>query len=246
MRQISLWAKRHKGISRMIIVGIYLLLNVLGIYTGNLLKDIGIFMSESYFNIAIIACLVICFHYPSKRNRRDGHGKDALYRRRKFYDFSLGAITFFMIIFLTNNNGQILLKSNIAVASFINSHGRDTCVYDNILIKSFVSNIQRMDVSKLSQREKIRILKKQIKTIKQDKTTSRGDKIALIVLSIVIALALLFFLSALACNIACAGSEALSIIILIAGTFLIVFFLVKIIKRIRHPRNETKDAAVSP
>ena len=245
MRHISLWAKNHKWPSRMIIVGIYLLLNILGIYTGNLLKDIGMFIPELYFNSAIIACVAIWILYPSKRDNHDGYGKSTLYVRRKFFDFTLGAMTFLMIVFLSNNGAQILLKTNIAVASFINPHVQDTGVYDNALIKNFVTDIQKMDVSKLSQKEKIRILKKQIKTIKHDKTTSNGDKIALIILSILIALALLFLLAALSCSIACAGSEALSIIVLIAGTFLIVFFMLKIIKHIQHPRNKKNESAVS-
>ncbi len=93
-----------------------------------------------------------------------------------------------------------------------------------------------MDITKLTQKEKLRLIKKQIKTIKQNPETPKSDKTPLIILSVIAALFLLYGLAGLACSIECSGSEGLAILVALAGTFLIIFLLVKVIKRINNPR----------
>ena len=96
-------------------------------------------------------------------------------------------------------------------------------------------------VNKLSQREKLRLIKDQIKTIKHDKDSSKGDKTLLIILSVIIALGLLSGLAALSCSLSCNGSEALALIVGIGGTFLIIFFLALIIKHISNQSLKKKE-----
>ncbi len=240
MKKISYWAKKHIWQTRLLIILIYILLNIIGIFTGKLLKEINVIIPQVYFIVAIICTIVLWIWYPDK-NTKKRFSSVTLYVRRKFSDFSLGAVTFLMIIYAGNNWEHLFIKTESANASNITDLSKDSSIYNIPLIKNFIAGIKGIDVSKLSQREKLRIIKNQIKTIKHDKETSKGDKTLLIILSVIIALGLLGGLAALSCSIGCAGSEALAVIVGVAGTFLIIFFLIRIIKHMSNPTEKKKE-----
>jgi hypothetical protein len=90
-------------------------------------------------------------------------------------------------------------------------------------------------------------LRKNIRYIRQHyRQASGGEKAALIILSILVALALLYVVMALSCGIACSGSEGLALFVALLGTGLIVFLLVWVIKSINRkdrvkPKPETSS-----
>ncbi len=79
------------------------------------------------------------------------------------------------------------------------------------------------------------------------KDATKGERTALIVLSILIALGLLSLVAALSCNLSCSGSEGGAAVVAILGTGLIIFLLVKIIKRINRgkPKEETSTTTTA-
>ncbi|HUS01783.1 MAG TPA: hypothetical protein VMY77_08655 [Chitinophagaceae bacterium] len=242
MKKISGWARDHIWQARLIIVVIYILLNVIGIFTGKLLREVDVILPQGYLIGCLIFTIALWTWYPDKNSK----SVSAPYVRRKLFDFSLAAVTYLMILFAGNNWDHLFINSESAKASKIIRIPRDSVTTNNILIKDFITSIKNMDVSKLSQKEKIRLIKKQIKQVKQDNNTSKSDKTLLIVLSVLVALILLYGLAALSCSISCGGSEALAIVVALAGTFLIIFFLVKIIKRINNPRPKNKEENKMP
>jgi pilus assembly protein TadC len=146
-----------------------------------------------------------------------------------------------MIIYIGNNWQYLFINNEVAQASKIVRISKDSAIKNNALIKNFVAKIKNTDISKLSQHEKIKLLKEQIRAIKHDKDTSKSNKTLLIVLSVVLALVLLFCLAILSCSISCSGSEALAVIVAIAGTFLIIFFLVRFIKHLSNRPEKKKE-----
>ena len=237
MKKISIWAKAHTWHARLLIVFIYVLLFAIGINTGKLLKEINVGFSQPYFIACVISTLLLWICYPSGKSKS---GSSVSYVQRKVFDCSFGAVTFLMLLYAGNNDVSVF-KDQFVQAARITHSAKDSVNYNNHLIKDFIGSIKGIDVSKLSQKEKIKLIKKQIKKINQDKETSKGSKTLLIILSILIALGLLFGLAALSCSIACSSSGALAIIVALAGTFVIVFFLVKIIKRISNPPPAKKE-----
>ena len=74
---------------------------------------------------------------------------------------------------------------------------------------------------------------RQVRAIKRSKEPSTAGKVALILLSVIVAMTLVVGLVFLSCAISCnGGSGALSWIVLLGGTALIVFLLVVVIRRI--------------
>ena len=75
---------------------------------------------------------------------------------------------------------------------------------------------------------------------KEYKDATNGERTALIILCILIAIGLLLLVAGLSCNLSCSGSEGAATVVLIFGTGLIIFLLVKVIKRINRgkPKEE--------
>jgi hypothetical protein len=66
------------------------------------------------------------------------------------------------------------------------------------------------------------------------KQSSKSGKVALITVSVLVALILLFIVAAISCEIGCSESGAVAMIVLALGAGAIIFFLVRTIRRIRH------------
>lgn len=232
MKTISYWAKRHVWQSRSIIILIYISLNFIGIFVGKLLHAIHVTLPFTFFISCILCTILLWIFYPSANNKKQIVSPRKSYCKRKVFDFSLGAVTFLMIIYTGNNWNNINISNEVTYASNIIDITKDSALHNNPHIKNFISIINSKDVSKLSKHEKLRLLKNQIKEIKHDKGTSSTEKTLLIILSILVALLLLGLLAGLACNLSCSGSEALAAVVGIGGTVLIIFLLVLFIKRI--------------
>jgi len=235
MKTISYWAKAHKWQSRLLIILIYILLNIIGMFTGKLLQEIGVNLPPLYFTCCVIFTIAAWIMYPSS-NATQGKTSPALYFRRKLFDFSFGAVTFLMIVHAGNNWQHLFTTGGQALAAKIIPVKRVSASENTPHIRKFIAEIKSMDVKQLSEREKLRLIKKQVKAINHDKNTSDTGKALLIGLSVIVALGLLYGLAGLSCSISCGGSEALAIIVAVLGTALIIFLLVRVIKSITRGR----------
>ena len=234
MRQISYWAKNHVWQSRLLIVVIYILLNAAGIFTGKLLKELNVVIPGFCFAACVVSTIVLWVWYPTKK-ANPNVSSGTLYFRRKSFEFLIGCVTFLMIVYAGNNWQYLSLASSPAKASKLVPHEKDSVSQENVLVRNFITELQSKDISKLSSKEKLRIIKNQVKIIKEDEGTTKGEKIVYTILSVLLAIALLMGLTVLSCSIACGGAEALSLIVAFGGSFLIIFFLVRLINSINKP-----------
>ncbi len=79
------------------------------------------------------------------------------------------------------------------------------------------------------------------------KESSKGSKTALIILSSVMAAFLFVVVLGLSCNVSCSGSQGGGIAVLLLGTALITFLLIKVIHAInRGPKKKEKKVVVDP
>lgn len=234
MKKISFWAKNHIWQSRLIIFLIYILLNGIGLFTGKLLSDINVNLAAQTLMICAIFTGFLWHGYYIKTVKPFKYF--TYYFRRKFFEFSMGLVTLLLIIYAGNNYKGSFINIQAYAASNTRHYSNDSAILKNPLISNFITSIKNTDVSKLSVKEKIRIINRQVKIIKHDDGTTKSQKTLLIILSILIAIFLLMGLTALSCNIACSGSEVLASIVAAGGIFLIIFFLIRIIKRIQNPK----------
>ncbi len=68
MKQISYWAKKHIWQSRLLIILVYILLNIIGIFTGKLLNEVNVIIPGLYFIACIIFTIALWIWYPDRQN----------------------------------------------------------------------------------------------------------------------------------------------------------------------------------
>lgn len=221
MRKISFWAKEHVWQSRLIIISIYLLLNGIGWLTGNLLLEIGVALGQGTAYLLSFLFILSVMLYPVHKNRQRHKN---IYANRKMVDILLSSITFYFIVFTANQNNPYINQNSWVRATVI-KNTNSSFIEEKPQAKAPIPN--------KSLRTKKPVLKKLLHQIKkQYRKADTAGKVGLIALAILIAIILIYLLGALSCSIACSGSEGLAYVIFFLGTGAVIFFLVRIIRRI--------------
>ena len=89
------------------------------------------------------------------------------------------------------------------------------------------------------------MLKTQLKEIRKADDMSKGEKVALIILSVIVALGLLALVGSAACTLSCNGSDAAALIVAIGGTALVVWLLISVIRRINSKTRKKRSKSES-
>ena len=233
MKKFSLWALQHKVVARILIVVCYLLLNLLGWIIGNILYSINIVLSPVFFYLITMVVIGAVLFYPIKKKSSYKNS----YTRRKISDLLLITATSLFIIYSSNSlnvHQSINPLNNVFGVSVIRTNTSKTVNIDNTLAKKKRFNGSKKDYKKYVQ-SIVRAIRKKYKD------SSRGEKTVLVFLLIVVALFMIFLISALACNIICSGAEALGYIVLIVGIAGVIFGLVKLIQRVKRGPPKKKN-----
>ena len=239
MRKISSWARYHPWQARFYIVLIKVALILIAIFTGRLFADQDITLSPVLIVISVIILFSVLIFYPEKTS--NAFHKRKMYAMRKTCDFGLAFTTFILITALANNNTFIIYDTTLSAASTTSVNTTFPPTAQEIL-----ASLKYRDKSTLTRQEK-RILKqelgKQIKSYAVAMASGngkQGEKIALIILTIIGALGLTIILASLACSISCSGAEGLAIAVTIVGLAGIIWGTIAIISSIvkRHRRKK--------
>lgn len=225
MKQLSYWAQSHKRAARVFICFVYLFLNVLGLFAGDLLYSMGIELGYQYFYIAAAVTLAALLYYPRSAKKKSHNN---FYFRQKVSDFSIGVATFLFIVFTGNylNRNQMVFNNQAYGVSIMDAGN----VVPGTSISVETKDTRATSFSKKNFRKYMRSVVKNARKKYQD--ANRSQKTLYIILAVIGALLLLYVLAGLSCSIMCSGSEALGYIVLFAGGGAIIYFLVRLIKRI--------------
>ncbi|MEO9003885.1 MAG: hypothetical protein ABI288_04070 [Ginsengibacter sp.] len=230
MKNISIWAHAHKVAARIAIVLIYILLNISGLIVGDILYSMDINLPHWILILACIFTVVGAFLYPLKKHR---HRYLNFYKSQKLFDGLLVFATFIFIVFTGN---QINNKHEPFIGRSFAS---------NIIPRSLsetslnISTGKSLGENSLSKKEQKRSFKMWIKSLRKSyKAQDNSGKTLRIILVVLGAIGLSLVLTALACNIACSGAEALGYIVGIGGIAAVIFGAVKLIQRITRGKPE--------
>lgn len=243
MIKISCWAKHNPAKARIVIVVLHMLLIGLAIYAGTALNELGIQAPAILPYILMPLSFVILFLYPSQKTKKDKFSRKQLYRLQKTLDFLTAAFSFILVCFVANNYYSHQFALPVSAASIgLNKPGRAKPTAQEIL-----ASLPYRNKSTLTKSEK-RILKtefkKQLKVYLKAKLTKDDEtasKAIFIILSIIAAVGITFLLAALACNIACNGSEAAAIVLFTLGVTITVLLLIYVIKKIKDHKKTTEE-----
>jgi hypothetical protein len=207
MKKISHWAKDHVWPARIIIIVSTFLLIGLGLSTGLLLYDISFTIPVVLFVFSALLYITAILFYPSKK-RNSGR---ISYLHQKTCDLLLAGSVFLMITYLGNHPKQILDQYAGFTAASANSSSlpKDSSLKTYKSLDVFSASMKDKDGKMLKWKERKKMLKEQVRAIRHSKEPSDGAKVALIVLSVLVALGLLYLVAALSCSISCGGSGVL-------------------------------------
>jgi amino acid transporter len=241
MKKISTWARVHKRPARIAIVVSFILLNILGIMTGVWLAGLGVMLSYSAAIMFVLIYSVGLLAYPSRLLKNGRPARSSFYIRQKTCDALLATATFCLVIYLGNRPETILryFSSANAAMSVTNILPKDSSARTYKPLKEFSLSMKDGKGTLLKWKERKKLLKEQVKAIKKSEMSS-GGKVALIILSVLLAVGLIYLVAALACSLSCNGSEAAAVIVGIAGTGLVIFLLVIAIKAILGKEKKRK------
>jgi membrane protease YdiL (CAAX protease family) len=233
MYKISNWASTHVWPARIIIVCAFVLITVLALFIGGALQLFEITIPLSLFYSSVALFLIIFLIYPDKKYSRRFKN---FYQYHKTCDSILLSATFFFLICIGNRPEYLLRLAQPASAAVPYSITTNTkpSIEKEKSIRPLLKKLSKKALEHA-------LIKKMAQLRKAYQDTSKGGKIALIILSVIVALALLFLLAGLSCNIACSGADGLAVLVLLLGTGVIVFFLARVIQRItKGPRRKSK------
>ena len=220
MKKLAFWAHTHKNPARLIIILSYGVLNLLALFLGDIFHSLNIEFTPTLYLFAFVLTLTGWMLYPSKSRKKEYRN---FFLRQKFTDFILISATFLFTVYF----GNTLNKPG---NSFLNPVQAISIIYPSNHSNISISSTAKKSVSKKSLRQKIRA---EIKSIRKTyKDSSKSQKTGYIILSVFVALLLLYGLAGLTCSIACSGSEALAYVVFFLGLGGIIFGLVKVIQRI--------------
>lgn len=224
MKQISFWAREHKTAARIFIVVGYLFLNVAGLFLGDIVHSITGTFNPALILIPIILTIAGYIFYPKKKNKSIYKN---FYFRQKLNDLLLIGSTFMFVIFLGNNTNTLQSMNQPLLASKI-------VYYPSRIIKPATVNH-----SSKSLRQRIKAYRKAYKEM------TKSQKTLAIIGIVILAVFVAGGVGALSCNIACSGSESLSIVVLVIGLAGVIFGAIKLIQRVtRGPKKPVADQAL--
>ena len=237
MKQISFWAYHHKWTERFLILFSFLVLTCIGLFLGDALLVSKVVVPSLWIYGVSFLFVGVSITYPSKRERSMYKN---FYWRRKTSDAALVTTTFLLIIAYGNHHqlqrNQSPFHFTYANASEINEHG--TSQNEKAIVPSAKKKPSLIKQWRKKMKENIRTIKREYKD------ATPGERAALIVLSILVALGLLLLVLSLSCSLSCSGSEGAALVVGVLGTALIVFLAVRVIKRIN--RGKPQKAANEP
>jgi hypothetical protein len=234
MRSISLWAYHHKWAARLSLIFAYILINFIAIFFTIVLNEHHTSIPKFIPYLLCIPFLIAFVLYPSHREKsRYKH----FYAFRKTLDSILITVSFLLIICTADKlfNGSDTYRSSGAIAMESTIKPKKPLSKITVKVRGMTFLVKHW---------------KQLKTNyqlfrKAYRDTSKGAKIALIVLAILVSVSLLFLVAALSCNLSCSGNEGAALVVLLLGTGLICFLLAKVIQAITKPKQKDPSKNVN-
>jgi hypothetical protein len=220
MKQISRWALQHRITARLLILLCYLLLNATAFIIGSLINPLPLWFSW----LITLPFLIALLSYPSRKRKSEYRN---FYHARKASDLVLAACTFLLIVSSVSRYGAVphTTPQNAAIASM------QAPAAEKPGKKKFTIHFNKKGFFAKHWKK----IKTHVREIRAALLKPGGaGKAALIILTILGAIVLLYVVAALSCSIACSGAEGLAFTVALLGTGLVVFLTVVVIRRIQH------------
>lgn len=243
MNKLSFWAKSHTTAARLLMVCIHLLLLGLSLVATLLLGQTD--SNETWVFLMIGIALYLFIVYPVKPLINSDILKYRYVFRKRNFNGGIGALGFLLYILVFTSENPV----TGFYGSLKGSNSIDITVKPGDSSKKYLSLPdfnKQYHTPALSAKEKRQLLKNQVKAIQKDNGLSKSAKTWLLILTILVAVGLLYLLVGLSCSLSCAGSGTAAAIVMILGVPALVFLTIFVIRRIKGKRRRPKNSEPVP
>jgi hypothetical protein len=242
MKQVSLWAKHHVWQARILIIVSHVLLTIITIYWSVLGFKKGWLINEAWLYVLIGVYCSIYFIYPSKANK---NLLKNTYRVRTLLHAAMTVCSLMLVFSFVNVKMQPLQQGYAFAANTLPVTIGDKG-YKNPEAEKLISDFKAGKIKKFTKKERQILraeLTNQVKNYKDAKANGRKDEAgnaAIIILTIVLALVLLYGVAALSCSLSCDGNDGAAVIVLVLGLAAVVFGVILVIRGVKKKKHAAK------
>ena len=241
MRSISRWAHNHKWPARFLVIICFLTLYTLGFITGKLLHELQVTLTIVFLFTTAGFYFIFQLLYPYK-NSSGGAATNCYYKRKRL-DLLMALSVFLLMVYLGNQPDQVFrgvpgISNEVYGSSF---PVKDSNLNAYKTIEEFSTSMKDEQGKLLKWKARKKLLKEQIKAVNSS-NMSEAAQIALILLSVIVALGVMAGFAALACGLACNDQGFLGLLLLLGGGVLVGWLLVKVIRSITRKKGPGEPA----
>lgn len=218
MKNISLWAKKNRTKTILLLILLHIILGYFYFYTGVLFYLEEIKTPSILIPIASSLFILATLFYPVE-GCQQGIYKNTFFKRKFWQGITMISAALFFI-----HGGNHL--SRAAMANEVVEYGAESIVLDlkaNQHLQKKKTRKERRSLRKFL-RKRLRANIKKLRQLRKENSTWKKDLI--FILALFGALALIYLLGILSCSLMCSGNEALGWIVFIGGFLLIITGLV--------------------
>ncbi len=245
---LSVWSNKNPRKARVLMVIGHFIIIYLGYCIARQLHSFEIIIPGEYMFASLCVCLLFLFCYPVKKLSVFNPSFRSDFLKRKLCDAILTFSAIFMTISFFSDGYRSVLGQELA-ASVIQKNPEYKYAQTEEILKAQKANPTHK-ISRKDRKVLLRELKFQIRTwlnTKPETNKEKNKRVFLTIFTIVLAVAIGLGLTALACSIACNGSEALALILLLGGLFLLILFTILIVRDINgRSKKKLKDPVPTP
>lgn len=232
--KLSYWARDHKIPARILLIACFTLLYITGLFAGAQIRDLAIQFGNYFLVSVIIAYACFYFYYPSV-TAKETLGKNRHFKRILTARMGLTTCLFALILFAGNHPEKVQPFSALIIQANAIVPAKDSPTVKYWSITEFRSMMKDASGKKLKLKERKKLLKQQTTAIRNS-SGSDTSKALLIALSILVAIGVFYGILLLSCSLACNDMGGLAAVVLIGGTTLLIFGLIKTIQHILRSR----------
>lgn len=245
MKKLSVWASRHKWPARILLILSLQLLNLAGIITGILLKDLGVFLPAFSFFLVTLLFFAGLFFYPAKQEKRL-FAPGIFFRRQKICDGILALSAFGMFLCISNDKTPFstYFGQYGSAAASIPAVYKDSTGNTFRMLVTFAKSMKDENGKMLKWKERKKLLKTQLSIIKKSTELSAGAKTGLTILCVLVAIGLILLALGLACDLSCNGHDGAAVLVSVGGTALVIFLFIVAIRAIYPGKRKKRLEAI--
>ncbi len=240
MKKISQWGRRNPWTTRLIIAVCMTVLSLMVMTLGYQLNDAGIDIPKwVYYSIlGIFLGTFICYPYYDRYRKFTA---SSFYIRRKLCDGILAFSSLGLVLYMSDHPGNLFrYLSNAKAATPVENRIRNNDLPKPKNLVEFYKSLKDENNKLLKWKERRKLLKEQVRSIRHDEGMSNGAKVLLTILCVLVALGLIGLVLALACDLSCNGSAGAAIVVGIGGLALVIFLAVIAIRAINGSKRRKK------